>query len=428
MPTSPASPWPLIGADIKRVEEKVAHATFKLMQRPVQAALCVGQLTLPLRFGGMGIRRTTPLEASAAFLSAVAMTETTMRVGPPEFRPFSGPTAPDLMLNWQTLHAAGATHEPPTWSPEELTLDATCIDEVLPGAQRAFARSMAQHRYNQLLASLDEHDVDDQRTLARLHSCACGQASMWMTTLPLGPAFTLSSSDFQTAMRLRLGLMHTPANAPHTTCSCGRLLQPDDVDHAMTCKTMAGAMTMRHDILSGNWRRLGTRAGIASSLEPSIMSLPGANAAPRVRAASRGGVLYALAEGLTVVDVSIVHPAAATFARLACSPGGAAAKRDAEKRHKYLTTDPHGYTFVPLSHETFGRLGKPAMDLINTLASAAAESGVYKEGFVINALRELSVSLCRGNGIMFRRGLMNMARVSGAAFREGLALPTADVP
>ena len=68
------------------------------------------------------------------------------------------------------------------------------------------------------------------------------------------------------------------------------------------------------------------------------------------------------------------------------------------------------------------------MELINTLATAAAESGVYKEGFVINALRELSVSLCRGNGIMFRRGLMNMARVSGAAFREGLALPTADVP
>ena len=375
----------------------------------------------------MGIRGTAPLTAKAAFLSAAAMAETTMREGPPAFRPFSGPHAPNLVHDWQTLHAAGAEHTPPVWSPEELALDSALIDKVLPGAQRAFARSTAQRRFIDLKTSLDDNDPDNQQTLARLQSCACGPASLWLTTLPLCPPYTLSNSDFQTAMRLRLGLVQMPANAPAVTCSCGRHLQPSDIDHAMTCKTMAGAMTMRHDILSGNWRRLGTRAGIASSLEPTIMALPGANGAPRVRRDSRGDVLYALAEGLTIVDISVVHPAATSFARVGRDPGGAAAKRDADKRAKYQTAVPNGYAFTPLSHETFGRLGKPAMELLNKLANVAAESGVYKESFVTNALRELSISLCKGNGIIFRRSLMNMAKVTGTTFRAGLAIPTADV-
>ena len=67
------------------------------------------------------------------------------------------------------------------------------------------------------------------------------------------------------------------------------------------------------------------------------------------------------------------------------------------KRAQYENSDLLGYAFVPLSTETFGRLGKPAMALLNKLAECASAGGVvFMDGFVVNALCELSVGLCRG--------------------------------
>ena len=52
------------------------------MQRPVNDDGKKGQITLLLRFGGMELRETSQLEAHAAYLSAVAVTEHAMRAGP----------------------------------------------------------------------------------------------------------------------------------------------------------------------------------------------------------------------------------------------------------------------------------------------------------------------------------------------------------
>ena len=96
---------------------------------------------------------------------------------------------------------------------------------------------------------------------------------------------------------------------------------------------------------------------------------------------------------------------------------------------RYQNADPNGYAFTPLSHESYGRLGKPATQLLNSLAIAASAAGVVVKGdFVESALRELSVSLCRGNGVMYRRGLQVFATLAGGAFEEGLLVPIADVP
>jgi len=281
-----------------------------------------------------------------------------------------------------------------------------------------------------LLASFDVDSEAGLRDLARLRSCACRPASLWLDALPTSSALQLSDADFVSAMRHRLGLTHMPANAPGVRCSCGRYMEPGDSDHAMTCKSLSGAMTLRHDILKETWRRIAHRAGVASTVEPALRALPGAHAAAAgARPESRGDLLLVLPGGLTVADVSVIHPAAATYLQAARTAGGAAAVRDQAKRAHYQSADPNGYAFTPLSTETFGRLGKPAMELLNSLATEATAGGVVcKDGFVTNALRELSVSLCRGNGVLHRRCLGHLARVSGHAFRAGMPFPTADVP
>ena len=107
--------------------------------------------------------------------------------------------------------------------------------------------------------------------------------------------------------------------------------------------------------------------------------------------------------------------------------GSAAAARDQVKKAKYESAA-GGYAFVPISVETHGRISKPAMDL---LGKVAAHPQLREEGgkatFVTNALRELSVALCKGNAILFRAGLQILARCSGSNFVAGELLPHAEV-
>lgn len=420
------APWNLVGEAIQRMESKVAEATFKLMSLPVQPELLASQVTLPLRYGGMGIRATSSLEAKAAFLSAAAVTQKVMSAGPLPFRPFSGPMGPGLIGDWHALHSTAGD----LWPTASREVDDACISEVLPKVQRMYSKFQAQSKSEQLLSSCHVDNEAGLMKLARLNSCSCRTASMWLDTLPTSHALQLSDADFGSAMRHRLGLSQMPSNAPGVQCSCNRFMQQGDLDHAMTCKSLSGVRTLRHDILKGIVRRISNRAGIASSVEPTLRTLPGSqSAAISTRPESRGDVLMVLPSGMTVVDVSVIHPAASSYLQAARTVGGAAAVRDAAKTVRYESIDPNGYTFVPISVETFGRLGKPAMELINKLAATAAAGGaVEKSAFMANALRELSVGLCRGNGVLYRSSLGVLARASGSAFMAGMTVPTSDVP
>ena len=62
-------------------------------------------------------------------------------------------------------------------------------------------------------------------------------------------ALELTSWEFLCAVRHRLGLTHMPANAVGVTCWCGQHMEADNPDHAMTCRSLSGAVTLRHDIL-----------------------------------------------------------------------------------------------------------------------------------------------------------------------------------
>jgi hypothetical protein len=62
--------------------------------------------------------------------------------------------------------------------------------------------------------------------------------------------------------------------------------------------------------------------------------------------------------------------------------------------------------------ESYGRLGKDAIDLLGRLGKEVEEAGrgVSKSGFVASAIRELSVGLCRGNYYMDRAAWLPCGR------------------
>jgi hypothetical protein len=174
-----------------------------------------------------------------------------------------------------------------------------------------------------------------------------------------------------------------------------------DTDHGMRCSALAAHFTLRHDILKGILRQAVHRAGIASTLELPLCQLPGLNAGAGtsaegsvIRPEARGDILLAL-KGISITDISVIHPLSLNIISRAATRAGAS-HRGQLKRTAYARVEPHGYGFIPFSVETYGRLGQPAMKLLHLLGDeAAGPGGVTRASFVNDALRELSVGLCR---------------------------------
>jgi hypothetical protein len=156
---------------------------------------------------------------------------------------------------------------------------------------------------------------------------------------------------------------------------------------------------MRLDILKGTLRQSVHHAGVASTFKPALRRLPGLQMGATAsggggnirRLQGTGDVLMALGTRMVVVDVSATHPVGvATGAVAAMTDGVAAAKHDGEKRRSYNRLNPNGYPFVPFSVETYGRLGNPAIALLERLgveaAAAAVLGAVSKSAFVRSAL------------------------------------------
>jgi len=69
--------------------------------------------------------------------------------------------------------------------------------------------------------------------------------------------------------------------------------------------------------------------------------------------------------------------------------------KDSLKRDKYSRIGTGAFQFVPLSHETFGRVGPAAFALLNEIAEFVACSGaVSNRLFFENTMRDLSTTLC----------------------------------
>jgi hypothetical protein len=303
------------------------------------------------------------------------------------------------------------------------------------GAQRVYGRHVAAQRFEALLALHDAASPTGQKARARLRSCGGAASAAWLTALPRSRALELKTEEFQAALQHRLGITPLPANAVDLPCSCRTILTAGDADHAMACAKVQGAATMRHDILKGILRRAVQRAGVASTLEPPLRRLPGLHAGASAaagtgtigRLAGRGDILVALGTGMEVVDVSVTHPGGVRNAAAASArAGAAAATRDAEKRGAYNRLDANGYPFVPFSVETYGRLGRPALALLGRLGALVDGAGTSKSAFVRGALRELSVGLCRGNFLLYRRSLGLRIEGVGRGFLPGCARPGFD--
>jgi hypothetical protein len=111
-----------------------------------------------------------------------------------------------------------------------------------------------------------------------------------------------------------------------------------------------------------------------------------------------GDVLLAMPQGISIADVSVIHPNSFnTLPGAAATAGAAASHRDRQKRTAYARVEPNGYSFVPFSVESYRRLGHLAMKLLHSLGDEAVGPGrVLRASLVAGALRASALDLFWG--------------------------------
>jgi hypothetical protein len=419
--------WNLLEPSLDLVHNRIKSAVLEIAGIPASNQHAAMQLELPVSRGGLGITRLDQPAADAGRLSAAALAQAAFTQGSDAFQPLTGPS----VERFAPLLARLKVQQPDVW-PEGM--------QAAPGGLNAAEVSAAWKAHSQKLR-LELHDElmrllaltpRGRKEVARLRSCSAPEAGAWVDALPITIHLRMRDLEVRTSLKHMLGHSTLPPIAPVFPCECGAQVSHGNHDHAMCCQKIARDKTLRHDAIVISVRRSVTRAGLASTLEPKVYPIGGGAANPDdERMKARGDILIITDEGRKVLDVSVIHAAAESYyARAAAADGAAAALREGEKTVQYARQGDQGFAFWPFVLESYGRLGKKAWDVINALASLAAERGnVSKRAFKRSLLQEVSVALCCGNAAVYAHGHACQARARGLGrrFRRGLRVPTADL-
>ena len=154
--------------------------------------------------------------------------------------------------------------------------------------------------------------------------------------------------------------------------------------------------------------------------EPPYANIARSISAAANAAGTKADALAIIGGRAVMTDTKVIHPAAATYRRVAARKNGAAAER--AERAKWLTFRANGGAdsgsdFVPCVVESVGRVGPEFRKFINKMGSAVAQGGGCKAAFVRQTYAEISCAMARGNARMFVAGLCARLRKAGAAFQ-----------
>lgn len=417
------------------VEQAVMQATLQIVGRD-ESMLDSEQLMLPLRKGGLGLQCLTAndgLVCKAGFIAAAALTQEAMAAAPESLQPFKGESGVLLQRVWEQISATCVCKRLCTCrNLEAMSLSEAFDAGTLPSLQHVMSQNLADRRHDALLNKFEvmtqhaDTKVQGQQHLARLLSLQHSVATAWLNIMPTKNSWEIDDSTVKSALRFMLGVSPGPPEQTYFKCVCG--YRGSDCHHAMTCDKMSGHRTWRHNQIQASVRHGGTTAGCDTSWEPREGKMKEKEFGDKGYG-KRGDILISRLDDLLMVDVSCVHPAGATMRAMASKQAAAAATaRDKAKRRDHAKDGTPGYTFVPFSIETYGRLGVEADKLLKDLAIDAASTGVWERDVFLHWIRkEISLSLIRGNAKIFKRFVGCLIRGVGQHFQQGDDIPALDI-
>ena len=324
------------------------------------------QATLPIRDGGLGIRRVSML-APSAFLASAAGTRLLQ----------------SSML--ETIDLNIDSHEAETINQWSSMSQIPSPTSGQLNKQSTWDRPLIQRDINILYQS--NHRQYHQ---ARLRAVSGIHASDWLHALPIASCgLRMDDETIRIIVGLRLG-----ANiCERHLCPCGVQVS-ENGSHGLSC-TLGPGRIPRHAMLNDVVHRALTRAGVPSIKEP-----PGLCRSDGKR--PDGMTLIPWRSGRSLVwDATVADTVAATYLpSTSLSPGAAAEAAASRKTAKYVDLT-SAYTFLPLAFETLGPINHDALCFLSELGRRLTQqSGDIREGSFL--FQRLSVVIQRFNAVAFR--------------------------
>jgi hypothetical protein len=318
------------------------------------------QASLPIRHGGLGLRRAGDVGLPAFLASAHGVSGLVSKILNPQGDKVTIPFVDDALAKWTSLFPSASMPE-------------------APHVQRAWDDIGARDALACLIDSATGAD------LARLKSVSRAEAGAWLQALPAPYLGTLLDNDsMRVAVALRLGC---DVCIPHK-CICGSMVGANAY-HALSCCRCSGRFP-RHHALNDIVRRALISANIPCVLEP-----PGLCRTDGKR--PDGLTLVPWQRGKCLLwDATCVSTFAASHLSRTVQTAGAAAEfAAARKRDKYSALQ-NNYYFVPLAFETTGCWGSEALVFIKEVGRRIKERGsdVRAGSYLV---QRLSIAIQRGN-------------------------------
>ena len=331
------------------------------------------QASLPVRSGGLGIRRAEQLAPSAFLASATACSDLIKQILP------AGLCDLNYDLLSSALRAWSHGHDNPPSTVSD-SFEQNDNPPPIPDSfeQKSWDNHLVQASLNHLL-----HTCDSDQSRARLLAATEKESGAWLDALPVSSlGLRLDDDTIRIAVGLRLGV---PLVLPHPCSHCG---SPVDVlaTHGLSCRKSQGRH-LRHSPINALIKRSLTSAKIPSIQEPCEINgkrPDGVTQCPW----KRGRIL--------VWDLTCPDTFSSSHVSLAaCGAGNVADEAEYQKKIEYSNLGDQ-YLFVPLAVETSGAFGQAAVSFFRDLGRRIRDStGENRSSFYLT--QRLAVEIQRGN-------------------------------
>ena len=292
------------------------------------------QATLPVKFGGLGVRRVEDISLPAFIASCSKTAETVSQLLPHEhMTPFTASLS-EAVLKWKAIDSR--------------------LSEPLPSAS-GFQKNWDYPVAELHLAILIEKASTDL-TRARLLAVSAPYAGVWLNAIPVPSlGLKLNNESLRIAVGLRLG---AKLGLPYK-CICGTAVE-DSVTHGLDCRRAMGKHA-RHSEVNNIIHRALSAAAVPSHLEPVGMCR---NDGKR----PDGATLIPWKQGKCLVwDFTCVNTIARSHLIKAVSKAGAPGLTAEEKKKAKYSCLSDSYIFTPIALETLGPWGSEAAAFVSEI-------------------------------------------------------------
>jgi len=325
------------------------------------------QASLPIRYGGLGIRKVRSL-ALPAYLASAASTS-------------------DLQTS--ILSACSCTSD--SFHDSYLSLWQSTFGPLAPSPGLSGKQSFWDKPGIMAAQAQVESSISDSHQMARFLAARAPHSGDWLLAFPISSCgLRLSDEAVRVAVALRLGCSVCVA---HSCFKCGTLADAQGL-HGLVCK-QTSSKTARHHAVNDLIARALTSAGIPVSKEPA-----GLNRRDGKR--PDGLTLIPWQGGKPVCwDVTVISTLADSYLHTSAQTAGGAADLAASRKEAKYSDLPSSYIFQPLAFETLGPLSACTTAFVTELGRRLSQStdDSRETAFLF---QRLSVAIQRFNSVLIQ--------------------------